>query len=64
MIRTGDKVRKRISTSTTAGIGCGVSVLESQSYTGTVILVHQQGRFYTVRFDFPAGRILESYREA
>lgn len=51
-ITVGDKVRKRI----TFGKCVGKNV-DDPAYTGTVIWVHPQDRFYVAEFRFAAGNI-------
>lgn len=57
-ITVGDKVRKRI----TFGKCVGKNV-DDPAYTGTVIWVHPQDRFYVAEFPFRNGKIRECYME-
>lgn len=56
----GDKVRELITRSNAAASVSG----SDQRYTGTVIYIHPQGRFYTAEFELAMGKVRESYRFA
>lgn len=44
------------------GVSCTGFVSDGQAFTGTVVYIHPQRRFYTVEFDMPRGRkCRESY---
>lgn len=44
------------------GATCTGFVSDGQAFTGTVVYIHPQRRFYTVEFDMPRGRkCRESY---
>ena len=61
-MRVGDKVRKKISCSTTSGATGFPTPEEKAVRTGKVIFVHPKGRFYTAEFAFCDGNIRECYR--
>ncbi|MCI8620247.1 MAG: hypothetical protein HFG44_09320 [Oscillospiraceae bacterium] len=59
VLRVGDHVRRRID---------AMPGERSEDYNiiypieeGTVVYIHPEGRFHTVRFDFPSGSFCESF---
>ncbi len=59
VLRVGDHVRRRID---------AMPGKRSEDYNiiypieeGTVVYIHPEGRFHTVRFDFPSGSFCESF---
>jgi len=57
-LTVGSKVREKITSATATGM---LDPELTKKVTGTVVYIHPQKRFYTVRFDFPKGTIHESY---
>lgn len=62
-MKVGDTVRKIISVSTTSGTTGSITPEETVVREGKVVYVHPKGRYYVAEFDFPDGKIRESYRE-
>lgn len=62
-MKVGDTVRRIISCSLTSGTTGAVTPEEQVRRIGEVVYVHPKGRFYVAEFDFPDGKIRESYRE-
>lgn len=58
-MKIGDKVRQEIFVGAPPGNNLPPRMQIKQ--TGTVVYIHPQARFYTVRFDFPLGSLRESY---
>lgn len=58
-IKIGDKLPGMVPS---YGVSCTGFVSDGQAFTGTVVYIHPQRRFYTVEFDMPRGRkCRESY---
>lgn len=57
-MKVGDKVRKKM-----AWTEVGRAIKKHDVATGTVIFVHPEGRFYTVEFDLPGGKVRATYDE-
>ena len=53
-IKLGDRMKARINYGMEGG---GLLPMEE----GTVVYIHPEGRFYTLRFDFPKGSFRESF---
>jgi len=58
-MKLGDTVREQINVFAPSGISIPKQPVKKTA--GTVVYIHPQGRFYTLRFDFPLGAIHESY---
>lgn len=56
MVNIGDKVKGKVTRAI-----CGASTPSDIEYEGEVIYIHPKGRFYTVEFTLPNGKVRESY---
>lgn len=56
-VKVGDKVKGKVTRAV-----CGATTPSDIEYEGTVIYIHPKGRFYTVEFALPNGKVRESFK--